>query len=167
MAESGESTRVAQAPDGGSIAWRWAHFDQLTPADLYDILRARSAVFIVEQQCPFQDCDGFDRNCYHLWRYGGDGSVAAYLRVVPPGVIFTEPSLGRIITSVDARGTGLGRLLVAEGIRRVVAMYGNAAIRIGAQRYLVGFYREFGFELTGRDYLEDGIAHSEMLLRAD
>lgn len=145
------------------LSWQWAHFDQLTATELYEILRARSAVFVVEQLCPFQDCDGVDRCAHHLWTTDAGSEVAAYLRVVPPGVKYVEPSIGRIITSGGARGRGLGRILVAEGIRRTEVLYGARPIRIGAQRYLVGFYSQFGFEPTGYDYDEDGIAHSEMI----
>lgn len=146
--------------------WRWSHFSCLSPADLYEILAARNAVFVVEQACAFQDCDGVDRVSHHLWTRGIDGTVVAYLRVVPPGALYNEPSIGRIITAQSARGIGLGRLLVAEGIRRTEALYGGVPIRIGAQRYLLHFYGSFGFEPTGFDYDEDGIPHSEMVRRA-
>lgn len=145
------------------IDWRWAHFDALTPAELYAITHARIAVFVVEQSCPYQDADGLDPASHHLWTLASGGEVAAYLRVVPPGVRYAEPSLGRILTLGAARGTGLGRALVAEGIRRAEAMYGAEPIRIGAQRYLLAFYESFGFARTGYDYHEDGIPHSEML----
>lgn len=145
------------------VDWRWGHFDELTPAELYAITQARIAVFIVEQACPYQDADGADPACFHLWTLAGTDEVSAYLRVVPPGVKYAEPSLGRILTTGPGRGTGLGRALVAEGIRRVEAMYGARPIRIGAQRYLLAFYESFGFARTGYDYDEDGIPHSEML----
>jgi ElaA protein len=123
----------------------------------------RTAVFIVEQNCPYQDADGVDRASFHLWTRGPDGQIAAYLRVVPPGAKYDEPSLGRIITSATVRRTGLGRALVREGIARSERMYGHRPIRIGAQRYLLGFYQELGFVSTGYEYDEDGIPHVEML----
>ena len=143
--------------------WNCAFFDDLRPLDLYDILELRSAVFIVEQCCAYQDADGADRLCHHLWTRSVDGSVAAYLRVVPPGVRYAEPSLGRIATSPAARRTGLGRALVHEGILRAEQLYGPCAIRIGAQRYLLRFYEGFGFVSTGFEYDEDDIPHTEML----
>jgi ElaA protein len=143
--------------------WSWAHFSDLRPDDLYDIVALRIAVFIVEQRCPFQDCDGIDRESYHLWTRGSDGQIAAYLRVVPPGVKYEEPSLGRIVTSPAARRTGLGRAVVREGIARAEQLYGHRPIRIGAQRYLLRFYEQLGFVSTGFDYDEDGIPHTEML----
>lgn len=145
------------------VDWRFAHFDALTPAELYAITQARIAVFIVEQTCPYQDADGADPQCHHLWTLAEGGDVAAYLRIVPPGVKYAEPSLGRILTTSAGRGTGLGRALVIEGIRRIEALYGAQPIRIGAQRYLLAFYESFGFERTGYDYDEDEIPHSEML----
>ncbi len=119
-------------------------------------------VFIVEQACPYQDCDDVDRFSHHLWTRLG-GGIAAYLRIVAPGARYDEPSLGRVLTVVAARRTGLGRALMREGIRQCDALYGREAIRIGAQRYLLSFYSEFGFRQTGLDYDEDGIPHSEML----
>lgn len=156
------SARLPAAPSLNPV-WHFAHFDDLIVTDLYDILRARNAVFIVEQACPFQDCDGIDRVSHHMWTRGEDGHVAAYLRLVPPGALYDEPSLGRIITAANVRRTGLGRLLVREGICRTEELYGARAIRIGAQRYLLRFYESLGFRSTGRDYEEDGIAHSEMI----
>ncbi len=144
--------------------WHFAHFDDLTASDLYDILRARNAVFVVEQACPFQDCDGIDRLSHHMWTRGDDMEVTAYLRIVPPRVLYHEPSIGRIITATSVRRTGLGRLLVIEGIRRTEELYGVQPIRIGAQQYLLRFYETLGFRRTGRDYDEDGIPHSEMVL---
>lgn len=145
------------------VVWRFAHFDALTPAELYAITQARIGVFIVEQACPYADADGADPECHHLWTLAPSGGVAAYLRVVPPGVKYDEPSLGRILTTGAARGAGLGRALVSEGITRVEQLYGAQPIRIGAQRYLLSFYESFGFARTGYDYDEDGIPHSEML----
>lgn len=145
--------------------WNWAHFTDLASRDLYDIMALRTAVFIVEQRCAYQDPDGVDRVSHHLWSRGMDGEVSAYLRVVPPNVKYAEPSLGRIVTSSSARRTGLGRALVREGITRLEQTHGPVSIRIGAQKYLLDFYRQFDFVSTGHEYPEDGIAHVEMLRR--
>lgn len=144
-------------------AWHCVHFSDLAPDDLYDILALRTSVFIVEQNCAYQDPDGADRVSHHLWLRGTGGEMAAYLRVVPPGIKYEEPSLGRITTAASARGTGLGRAVVREGIARAEALYGPCAIRIGAQRYLLRFYEQFGFTSTGFEYDEDDIPHTEML----
>lgn len=143
--------------------WGWAHFSELSVDDLYDMLALRSAVFIVEQHCPFQDCDGMDRVSHHLWTRDSRGEIAAYLRVVPPSVAYAEPSIGRIITAASARGMGLGRALVREGLARVEMLYGPCPVRIGAQRYLLHFYEQLGFASSGFEYDEDGIPHVEML----
>jgi ElaA protein len=145
------------------LLWNFAYFNDLAVADLYDIIGLRNAVFIVEQDCPYQDCDGVDRVSHHLWMRDSEGKMAAYLRIVPPGVNYAEPSLGRIVTSPDARGTGLGRAVVREGFTRIEELYGPLPIRIGAQRYLLKFYEELGFASTGREYEEDDIPHTEML----
>jgi ElaA protein len=128
-------------------------------------MELRTAVFIVEQKCFYQDADGVDRVSHHLWTRDSGGTMAAYLRVVPPSVKYEEPSLGRIITSSSARGTGLGRALVREGIERLERLYGRRTIRIGAQRYLLRFYEDLGFESTGLEYDEDDIPHTEMIRR--
>jgi ElaA protein len=157
------------APSGSEptvIAWHWAAFDELTPRQLYDIIRARIDVFVIEQQCAYQDCDGVDLVAHHLWATDPDGQVGAYLRVVPPGVKYAEPSIGRVITSRSVRGTGMGRALIAEGVRRTEALYPGLGIRIAAQRYLLRFYGDFGFVSTGYDFLEDNIPHTEMLRSA-
>jgi len=143
--------------------WQWVPFHELTPDDLYDIVALRTAIFIVEQNCPYQDSDGADRVSHHLWTRGANGEIAAYLRVVPPGVKYVEPSLGRIATASSVRGTGLGRALVREGIARAERLYGPVPIRIGAQRYLLRFYEQLGFVSTGYEYDEDDIPHTEMV----
>ncbi|MDQ2889794.1 MAG: GNAT family N-acetyltransferase [Gemmatimonadota bacterium] len=143
--------------------WHCTHFRDLSPDDLHDIMALRAAVFVVEQRCAYQDPDGADKVSHHLWCRGSNGEMIAYLRIVPPGISYTEPSLGRIITSASARGMGLGRDLVREGIAQLQRQYGVCPIRIGAQRYLVKFYERLGFARTGHDYYEDAIAHSEML----
>lgn len=149
--------------DPTTIEWHWSTFGDLRPNELYEIVRARIEVFVIEQRCLYQDCDGVDLVSHHLWMNGPDGHLGAYLRVVPPGVKFVEPSLGRVITAASVRGTGAGRALMAEAVRRMDAMYPGQPIRISAQRYLLQFYNDFGFEATDLHYLEDNIPHTEMV----
>ncbi len=144
--------------------WRWCRFDALGVFELDAIYRARQLVFSLEQQCIYLDADGFDASSFHLAAWGDDRTLPlAYARVVPPGKKYAEPSIGRVITTAAARGTGLGRELV----RRAVAHCGEAfpvqGIRISAQSRLERFYAGFGFVAVGAPYLEDGIPHTEML----
>ena len=120
-------------------------------------------MFVVEQNCVFLDADGADRVSGHLLGRDAAGVLHAYLRIVDPGVKFVEPSIGRVITSEASRGTGLGHLLVAEGITRCNAAWPAQAIRIGAQARLQSFYARHGFVREGADYIEDGIPHCEMV----
>jgi len=147
-------------------AWQWGRLPDLAPSDLYAAMSLRGQVFVVEQRCAFLDADGLDDRAWHLlaWRRSaGTAALVAYLRVVDAGAKYDEPSLGRIVTAPSARGIGLGRMLVAEGLARARALYPGAAIRIGAQRYLERFYAEFGFRTVSPPYDEDGIPHVEML----
>jgi ElaA protein len=148
------------------IAWQWSRFAELAPYALYAALRARSEVFVVEQSCVFLDMDGADQNALHLLGWaerGGIRTLAAYLRLLPPGCKFTEASIGRVLTTADFRRTGAGRALMAEGVRRSAAVHPEHGIRIGAQRYLEKFYADFGFRPASEPYLEDDIEHIEML----
>jgi ElaA protein len=147
-------------------AWRFAPFDELGAREVHDILQARTAVFVVEQNCVFQDMDGADPASWHLFARR-QGAIAAYCRLVPAGVKFAEPSIGRVLTTAPARGTGLGRALMREAIGRCAALWPGAAIRIGAQLHLERFYGEFGFARASAPYEEDGIPHIEMLRPGD
>lgn len=137
-------------------------FNQLSPGQLYDLLRLRSEVFVVEQQCVFLDMDNKDQQCHHLLLYQ-DGSLAAVARLLPAGLYYQEMSIGRIVTSPAARGTGLGKELVAAAIEACYGLFGPGPIKIGAQLYATGFYERFGFVPVGEVYDEDGIDHIHML----
>lgn len=146
--------------------WTWRRFGGLALDDLYDALALRARVFVVEQNCPYLDADGLDRASWHLLGRRGDGALQAYLRVVDPGAKYEEPSIGRVVSAPEARRTGAGRLLLAEGLRRCEQTWPGDAIRIGAQAYLERFYAGFGFAAVGAPYVEDGIPHLEMLRSA-
>jgi ElaA protein len=146
-----------------TLHWRWSRFAELGVDDLYDALALRCRVFILEQGA-YLDPDGIDRQAWHLLGRDAAGALQAYLRVVDPGVKFAEPSLGRVITSAESRGSGLGRRLVAEGLGRCQAAWPGQGNRIHAQSRLERFYGSFGFVRTGADFLEDNIPHCEMLL---
>ncbi len=143
--------------------WHFAHFDDVAPRDMHDFYQARIAVFVLEQNCPFQDVDGADPHCWHLiGRESAQGELVAYSRLVAPGVKYPEPSIGRILTTAKARGTGLGRELVAESISRAEKLWPGLSIKIGAQQRLQRFYESYGFAQTSEPYVEDGIMHIEM-----
>lgn len=142
--------------------WRFARFDDLTAREVHDILQARSAVFVVEQSCVFQDVDGVDVQSWHLFAREG-AEVAAYCRVIPPGVKYAEASIGRVITTALARGRGDGRALMIEALSRAATLWPGQPIRIGAQQRLERFYQSLGFKTVSEPYDEDGIPHVEML----
>jgi ElaA protein len=144
--------------------WLCKKFDDLTPHELYAILQLRNEVFVVEQDCVFQDADNKDQHCYHVmgWR---ENDLAAYSRIVPPEISYSESSIGRIVTSPNARGNGIGRELVKQSIEELYIIFGKIPIKIGAQMYLQKFYESFGFRQTSDIYLEDDIPHMEMLLQ--
>lgn len=146
------------------MSWRLAPFEELTPREVHDLYQARVAIFVVEQDCVFQDVDGLDPLCRHLLGYGDDGrTLVAYCRLVPPGVKHAEPSIGRVITVASVRGTGLGRALMGEALRHAEALWPGRAIRVAAQAHLERFYNGFGFVVASEPYDEDGIAHIDML----
>lgn len=145
------------------MTWIFKTFDSLTPHELYAIIQLRNEVFVVEQNCVFQDADNKDPHCHHLMGWEQE-QLMAYARIVPSGISYAEPSIGRIVTSPAARGRNFGRDLVRRSIEALYNLYGTTPIRIGAQYRLTKFYREFGFRENGAVYLEDGIEHIEMLL---
>jgi ElaA protein len=145
------------------LTWTWARLDDLTPRDVHDLFALRMAVFCVEQQCIYQDIDGKDLHAWHLLGRDAQGALSAYLRLVDPGKKFTEPSIGRVITSSSARGTGVGRQLIQEGLKRCTQVYGSMHNRIGAQAHLESFYTSLGYTRVSENYLEDGILHLDML----
>jgi ElaA protein len=145
--------------------WKLKKFDDLQPHELYAILRLRNEVFVVEQQCIFQDADEKDQGCYHLMGFI-DESLAAYTRLVPPGWIYPEASIGRVVTSPAFRGGGSGKLLMQRSIETCIDLFGQVDIKIGAQLYLKKFYESFGFIQSSAIYLEDNIEHIYMLRSA-
>lgn len=152
----------SHAADNTAPVWRLMAFDDLRVSVLYEMLRLRSEVFVVEQQCVFQDIDGFDAQAMHLLGVQ-HGELQAYARCFGPGVKFAEASIGRVLTRQSARGKGMGHALMAQAISAVSQVWGPQAIRIGAQMQLASFYAKHGFEDVGKTYLEDGIPHLEML----
>ena len=147
-----------------NITWYHKHFKNLTTTELYQILQLRNEVFIVEQNCPFQDLDDKDFKSYHLMGFDTDSQkVIAYTRIVPAGVSYEEASIGRVVTSPLARGNGIGKQLMKKSIELMEELYGGISIKIGAQLYLKKYYESFDFEQIEEVYLEDGIEHILMI----
>ena len=161
------SGHVTAPPDPAGVFWQWSRFSELTPEDLYAAVQLREAVFIVEQQCPYNDADGRDPHAWHLLGWSGErGSrrdLVAYARVFEPGIRYPESSIGRVVTAPRVRGSGLGKALMAEALRRVGSLAPGQAIKIAAQRRLEKFYLELGFRTISAPYEEDGITHVDML----
>ncbi|MBC7939085.1 MAG: GNAT family N-acetyltransferase [Chitinophagaceae bacterium] len=146
------------------MQWAWRRFEDLGVDSLYDALALRCQVFAIEQHCLYLDADGVDRQCWHLLGRSADGGeLQAYLRVVDPGVKYAEISIGRVVTSAAARGSGLGRRLMDECMVRLGQTWPGHAVRISAQAHLQRFYAQYGFHAVGSEYLEDNIPHLQML----
>lgn len=143
---------------------RCVSFAELTLNELYEIVRLRHQVFVMEQKCFFMDADRYDQTAHHYMLFAEDGSLAGYTRLFDvnnpyPGYM----SIGRVVTHPDHRNKKCGRLLMSNSIIRIKELFGNHPIKIGAQGYLKGFYASLGFIDVGEYYLEDGIPHLKMV----
>ncbi len=138
-------------------------FQQLSTAQLYALLKLRCEVFVVEQECIYQDIDGLDEVAMHLLVADVSAQLLAYARILPPSTAFQEAAIGRIVTHRSWRGKGYGRWLISQSVESARQLYPEKGIRIGAQAHLQDFYQDCGFETVGEPYDEDGILHVEML----
>ena len=146
-----------------NINWYCKAFNNLGPSELYQVMRLRSEVFVVEQNCVFLDADNKDEQCLHFMGWI-EKDLVAYTRIAPPGYIYEEPSIGRVVTSPAYRKNKIGYVLMEKSIEQCKKVFGDAPIKIGAQYYLKNFYASFGFKQISDIYLEDGIEHIYMLL---
>jgi len=146
-----------------TIVWKVIAFDDMSARELHDCLALRAAVFVVEQNCPYQDPEEKDLKSVHVLGYADDALVAT-ARIVAPGVSYDEVSIGRVATAASHRGTGAGKELMRVCLQTIADRYGEVPVRISAQSYLQRFYESFGFHRTAKpEYLEDDIPHAEML----
>jgi ElaA protein len=144
------------------ITWRCKSFNELTNGELYKILQLRIEVFAVEQNVVYQDCDSKDFKSYHLTAWNEDNLIA-YSRILPPGLAYPEAaSIGRVVTSLSARGQHLGKQLMEKSLEQLYLLFGNVHVIISAQLYLKKFYENFSFVQKGTFYLEYGIRHIKM-----
>lgn len=136
-------------------------FDDLTTREIYEILKVRSEIFVVEQDCVYNDEDGKDLESVHIMIKEGN-NIQAYLRVIKPGISYDNPSIGRVLVVDEERGKGLAKKIVQAGIDYIINNWGEKKITIAAQDYLRKFYGSMGFEVVSEVYLEDGIPHVDM-----
>lgn len=142
------------------------HYNELTKDEFHDMIALRIAVFVIEQNCPYQELDGLDKDAYHVLIKDGEAIIAT-ARILKPGVVYNEIAVGRVVSSGSHRHLKLGHLLMKAAMDFVHEKMNQGAVRLSAQSHLKGFYEKYGFIPTGKDYLEDGIPHSEMLFQPE
>ena len=139
-------------------------FAELTNQELYQILAARINVFVVEQNCPYHECDNKDQKSFHLFYYDQE-QITAYLRIIPPGISYPEPSIGRVLVKNEFRKKGLGFKMMQNAISFIEENLDSDIIKISAQEYILDFYKALGFEVVSDRYLEDNIPHYQMIYK--
>ena len=137
-------------------------FTELTTAELYEILKLRAEVFVVEQNCPYQDLDDKDQSSYHLF-LEDNGQIIAVLRILPKNIAYKAMAIGRLIVKKSYRGKGISRKMMVRAMEFIIEDLGKEKIRLSGQAYLNDFYQSLGFEKVSEMYLEDGIEHFEFL----
>ncbi len=150
---------------GKIMDWNIKTFDELTAKELYDILKQRCEVFVVEQNCPYPDIDGADMKAWQLFAYAEDGTLAASMRLLPAGVTYDAFAMGRVAVARSFRGRGTAREMMERAIDFARNELGVTLIKIGAQEYLLSFYSSLGFKPVSEVYLDDGIPHVDMELK--
>ena len=144
-----------------NIIWKIKSFEEITTSELYEIIKARVDVFVVEQDCPYPDLDDYDQKALHLWAEQ-DQKVLAYCRIFNQGIKYPETSIGRVLTTEKGRGKNFGKQLIQYAVETIENRFKTSEVRISAQDYLLRFYSGFGFKETDKRYLEDNIPHTEM-----
>ena len=146
-----------------NLSWEWKSFTDLHRDEIYEILKFRQEIFVVEQKSWYLDVDGLDQVSLHLLVRNKENLIG-YLRLTSPGKKYIETSIGRVSLHAEYRGEGLGKELLTMGIEKGKEVYGSGSFRISAQEYLISYYENHGFKVQGSPYDEDGIPHVEMLL---
>lgn len=144
------------------LTWHTKSFKELTTDELYSILQLRSKVFVVEQDCVYQDVDNKDQKALHVFGLKNK-EVVAYSRIFKAGDYFKEASIGRVVVAENYRKYGLGHELLKQCLQAIKQHYKTEEVKISAQTYLKNFYKQYNFKQVGEEYLEDGIPHIAML----
>lgn len=144
------------------LDWQFKHFNDLSLNELYDLIALRIKVFVVEQNCPYQELDGKDKRGYHLICRNGKGELVGTMRILAKGVAFDEVAFGRIVLDEAERGVKEGHQMMKEAMNFCKEEFGDIPIKLSGQKHLEGFYNKHDFYSTGKEYLEDGIPHIEM-----
>lgn len=137
-------------------------FDELELKELYELLQLRSEVFVVEQDCVYQDIDGKDQAALHVLGYE-ENELVSYTRIFPPGVYFEKAAIGRVVVKNSSRKNNYGHKILTASIEAIGNRFGTGSIKLSAQTYLINFYQSHGFRQVGEGYLEDGIPHIAMV----
>ncbi len=144
-----------------SVIWQIKRFNELSLVQLYQIMSLRNQVFVVEQNCVYQDLDGKDQDAIHVCGFYND-KLIAYSRLFEPGYYFADAAIGRVLVAMEARKLKIAHILMEKSISAVLELFDTPSITISAQVYLLKFYQQHGFVQVGEEYLEDGIPHVEM-----
>jgi len=143
------------------MQFEFKHFSELTSNELYNILQLRAEIFVVEQDCVYNDIDGLDKDATHQF-LKKDDEIVAYSRLLKPGTRFPDYSIGRVVVKQSERGTGLGIQMMEEAKSYILENWNATKIKISAQKYLLKFYEDLGFVVITEEYMEDGIPHFGM-----
>ncbi len=144
------------------MEWFCKTYNELSLDEFHDLIALRIEVFVVEQDCPYQELDGKDKISIHVFATDNNQMVAT-TRIVPPGISYEEPSIGRVVVAKSHRGTGLGHKLMRKTMEVLMARFGHVPVRISAQEHLIDYYNHHEFRTVSEMYLEDNIPHVQML----
>lgn len=139
-------------------------FNELSLEEFHDLIALRIAVFVIEQNCPYQELDGKDKESYHLILKNKENNIIGTARILPAGLSYPEISIGRVVTDAQSRELKLGHKIMTESLDFIQKKWPNKSVKLSAQTHLTHFYGKHGFISTGKEYLEDGIPHTEMKL---
>jgi len=147
------------------LNWQIKHYNELSLNEFHDLLALRIKVFVVEQNCPYQELDGKDKKSFHLICKNDKAEIVGTLRILPPGVAYNDIGIGRVVIDQSTRGMNAGHQMMKEALAFCISEFGHATIYLSAQKHLESFYNKHNFNSTGKEYLEDGIPHVEMNLK--